>query len=137
MVDHVTAQRLGHHIVRPTVHRRLLQGCLLYSIVKSSSVQHRRCGRVDANQPDLVPSEPLNLCTAQHGERPQHDARQKLIGCSGEKLTHFGGGEDLDVNVVRFDSLRGFHWVVSGKPTGHRELKQGMQNRPIVGVATV
>ena len=54
MGDHVTAQRLGHHIVRSTVHRRLLQGCLLYSIVKSSSVQHRRCGRVDANQPDVA-----------------------------------------------------------------------------------
>ena len=60
------------------------------------------------SQPDVVPSEPLNLCTAQPGERPQHDARQKLIGCSGEKLTHFAGCEDLDGKFVRFDCLRGF-----------------------------
>ena len=53
MVDHVTAKRLGHHIVHPTVHRRLLQDGPLNPIVKGSGVQRRRGGRVDANQPDV------------------------------------------------------------------------------------
>ena len=65
------------------------------------------------SQSDIIPSEPLNLRTAQPGECAQYDARQKLIGCSGEKLTHFAGGEDLDGNVVRFDGLRSFYRVVS------------------------
>jgi hypothetical protein len=59
-------------------------------------------------QPDVVPSEPLNLRTAQPGERAQDDARQKLIGCSSENLTHFSGSEDMDGKFVRFDGLRGY-----------------------------
>ena len=64
-------------------------------------------------QPDVVPSEPLNLRTAQPGERAQDDAREKPTGCRAEKLTHFSGSEDLDGNVVRFDGLRSFYRVVS------------------------
>ena len=60
------------------------------------------------SQPDVIPSEALDLRTAQPGERAQDDARQKLIGCSGEKLMHFAGCEDLDGKLIRFDGLRGF-----------------------------
>ena len=89
------------------------------------------------SQPDVIPSEALDLRTAQPGERAQDDARQKLIGCSGEKLMHFAGCEDLDGILIRFDGLRGFDGVIDGKPTGHRKLEQNMQCSPVVAVATV